>query len=77
MPTRPTSGERNGEAIASPPTKPPVYRAYVCLVCGCSATAGDRRLLSSIGWKILPTERDAGDLPALCAPCAKKTSARP
>lgn len=52
-------------------------RAYVCLACGCSAVAGDRRLLAVIGWKVLPTDRDAGDLPALCARCAKRAAARP
>ncbi len=49
-------------------------RAYVCLACGCSAVAGDRRLLAAIGWKVLPTDRDAGDLPALCARCAKRAA---
>jgi hypothetical protein len=51
--------------------------AFVCSGCGCSATTGDQRLLSAIGWKLLPAGTDDADLPAICPPCGRKPMRRP
>jgi len=50
--------------------------AFVCDVCGCSAVTGDRRLLTTIGWTILPTRKETADRPALCPRCAGKPPRR-
>lgn len=47
---------------------------FVCAGCGCSATAGDPRLISTIGWKLLPVRSADTDRPALCPRCARRSS---